>query len=197
MRIPLSKNFVFLPLAACLAAVIVGCSNKPVSQEALESEAGYSDIAGVKIAAGQPAPDFSLPDQRGNRHTLSSFQGRSNVMLLFYRGSWCPFCIGHLEDIQTLFPTLSEQDIQLLAISPDPASDSQDLAERFDQPYLFLSDTTLRVTDQYGIRRNKKLPHPAVILIDKQGKVAWFYVGEDYKQRPSASQLKKVFERVF
>ena len=197
MRILLSKNFIFLALAACLAAVIVGCSNKSVSQEALESEAGYSDVAGVKMAVGQPAPDFSLPDQRGNRHTLSSFKGRSNVMLLFYRGSWCPFCIGHLEDIQTLFPTLSERDIQLLAISPDPASDSQDLAERFDQPYLFLSDATLKVTDRYGIRRNKKLPHPAVILIDKQGKVAWFYVGEDYKQRPSASQLEKVFERVF
>ncbi len=197
MRSFSSGHFVFFTLALCLAVFIGGCSNKPVSEDALQNETGYTDVAGVKMAVGQPAPDFALPDYRGNRYLLSSFRGRSNVMLLFYRGSWCPFCISQLEDIQTLFPTLSQHDVQLLAISPDDGAASQDLAERFEQPYIFLSDADLKVTDLYGIRRNKKLPHPAVILIDKQGNVAWFYVGENYRQRPSASQLKDVFARVF
>ena len=189
------------PLMLCLvvlsAAAAGACGNKPVPAVAVESEAGYSDVAGVKLQTGRPAPEFSLPDYRGRLHALADFRGRSNVMLLFYRGSWCPFCISHLEDIQNLFPTLSRYEIQLLAISPDDAADSQKLAQRFEQPYLFLSDAQLHTADLYGIRRDEKLPHPAVILIDKQGDVVWFYVGENYRQRPSASQLQTVFERVF
>jgi peroxiredoxin len=176
---------------------LTACSNDLVSTEAIDSAAGYSDVDGVNLVVGKPAPDFSLSDSRGNSVTLSIYQGKSNVMLIFYRGYWCPFCIGHLDEIQSLFPELEKYNIQLLGISPDNAEDSQDLAERFDQPYVFLSDTGLKITDLYGVRKDEELPHPAVVLIDKQGDVVWFYVGENYKQRPSSSQLEKVFKRVF
>ena len=43
---------------------------------------------GVKVAAGQPAPDFTLPDARGQAVTLSSFRGQKTVVLVFYRGYW-------------------------------------------------------------------------------------------------------------
>jgi cytochrome oxidase Cu insertion factor (SCO1/SenC/PrrC family) len=44
--------------------------------------------AGVKVAVGQPAPDFTLPDARGQAVTLSSFKGQKAVVLVFYRGYW-------------------------------------------------------------------------------------------------------------
>ena len=50
--------------------------------------------------------------------------------------------------------------------------------------------------ERYGIRKDDELPHPAVVLIDNKGIVQWFYVGEDYKQRPSASQIRAVIERL-
>ncbi len=184
-------------LGALILPCLAACSNEPISQEALESERGYADVAGVRLEVGRRAPDFTLPDAQGKAHTLSSWRGASNVMLLFYRGHWCPFCTAHLEDIQNLFPALAEYDTQLLAISPDEAAASQTLAKRFEQPYLFLSDSDLEVTDLYGIRRNERLPHPAVVLLDKQGVVRWFYVGESYKKRPSSSQLKTVLQRLF
>jgi peroxiredoxin len=72
----------------------------------------------------------------------------------------------------------------------------QKVADRMDRPYQFLSDANLEVTDLYGIRRDEELPHPAIILLDDQGVVQWFYIGEDYKQRPSSAQLQQVLDRL-
>ena len=197
MNYSVKKRWGLVAVILLALSLLSGCDNDPAATDALNSTSGFSDVQGVKLEVGKPAADFTLSDYRGNSVTLSGYQGKSNVMLLFYRGYWCPFCIGHLEDIQNLFPELKDYNIQLLALSPDDAEDSQDLAERFEQPYVFLSDTGLKVTDAYGIRRDEKLPHPAIVLIDKQGNVVWYYVGENYKQRPSASQLEGVFKRVF
>ena len=49
----------------------------------------YSRLpTGVKVVVGQPAPDFTLPDARGQAVTLSSFKGQKTVVLVFYRGYW-------------------------------------------------------------------------------------------------------------
>ena len=95
-----------------------------------------------------------------------------------------------------MLPELETRGYQVLAISPDDATDMQKMAERMDRPYHFLSDAGLKVTDLYGIRRDEELPHPAMILLDDQGLVKWFYIGEDYKTRPSATQLQRVLDRL-
>lgn len=189
--LPLVK---LIGLLSIMVSVLAACESKPVPDKIIDSDAGYSDVE-VNIQVGHTAPDFSTTDANGNVVSLEQFQPDSNVMLIFYRGNWCPFCVSHLDDIQNLFPTLVEHNIQLLAISPDDAADSQKLADKFSQPYVFLSDPDLAITDSYGVRRDDKLPHPAVVLIDREGDVAWFYVGEDYKLRPSAEQLKVVIEK--
>ncbi len=43
---------------------------------------------GVTVAVGQPAPDFTLPDAKGEAITLSAFRGQKTVVLVFYRGDW-------------------------------------------------------------------------------------------------------------
>ena len=181
----------------CLAlfsiALLAGCDNAPVPDAALQSSSVHSDVA-LPVALGQPAPDFTAVDANGNPVQLSAFRGQQAVMLLFYRGGWCPFCVSHLDDIQALFPSLAQYNVQLLAISPDDAEASAKLAGKFEQPYVFVSDAGLAITDLYGIRRDEALPHPAVFLVDRQGNIAWYYVGEDYKQRPSSAQLEQVIK---
>lgn len=174
---------------------LTGCSNDPVPEDAVTSEKGYTDISGITLKVGSAAPDFSLQSLNGKQVTLSKLRG-DKVLMVFYRGHWCPFCVGHLEDIQTLLPELEQRGYTVLAISPDDAEGMQKMADRMDRPYRFLSDANLKVTDLYGIRRDEELPHPAVIILDKKGLVQWFYVGEDYKQRPSAIQLREVIDRL-
>jgi peroxiredoxin len=183
------------PAVFILLALLVACNNDSVSEESLQSASGYSDVKGVKLQVGKLPPDFSLQSIEGSEVVLSELRGRG-VMLIFYRGYWCPFCIGHLEDIQSILPELDKKGIQVVAISPDSIDGLKTMASRLDNPYWFLSDPKLEVIERYGIRKDEKLPHPAVVLIDKKGLVQWFYVGENYKQRPSASQLRAVIEHL-
>ena len=156
-----------------------------------------SDVAAGAIASGDRAPDFSLPDVRGNRLQLNEVTSEGPVVLSFYRGSWCPYCVSHLEDIQNLFPVLYKYDVQLLAISKDEAKKSAKLAQRFDKPYVFLSDPDLATTATYGIANDKQLPHPAVYLVDRSGQIIWYHIDQQYKQRASGLQLKAVLEEQF
>ncbi len=180
-------------IAILFMLALSACNNDPVPDAALQAGSAHSDVA-LPLAIGQPAPDFTASDANGNSVQLSSYRGNKAVMLLFYRGGWCPFCVSHLDDIQALFPSLDQYAVQLLAISPEDATASAKLANKFDQPYVFVSDADLAITDLYGIRRDAELPHPAVFLIDSEGSLAWYYVGEDYKQRPSSAQLQQVLE---
>ena len=178
-----------------LVTLLSGCDNAEVPKEAITSPSGYSDVASVTLEVGSSAPDFKLQSLDGGWVQLSELRG-SKVLMIFYRGHWCPFCVGHLQDIQSLLPELEKRGYQVLAISPEDATDMQKIADRMDRPYRFLSDINLKVTDLYGIRRDEELPHPAMIVLDDLGIVKWFYVGEDYKQRPSAQQLRKVLDRI-
>ena len=178
-----------------LATLLSGCDNAEVPKEAITSPSGYSDVASVTLEVGSSAPDFKLQSLDGGWVQLSELRG-SKVLMIFYRGHWCPFCVGHLQDIQSLLPELEKRGYQVLAISPEDATDMQKIADRMDRPYRFLSDINLKVTDLYGIRRDEELPHPAMIVLDDLGIVKWFYVGENYKQRPSAQQLRKVLDRI-
>ncbi len=187
------NKFIVFPFL--LLGLLAACDNEPVSDQAIQSVSGHSDVSGVKLEVGKPAPNFTLASMDGRKVELSQLHGRG-VLLIFYRGYWCPFCIGHLDDIQSLLPELAKKDIQVIAISPDDPDDLKTMANRLDNPYWFLSDPDLAVIERYGIRKDEELPHPAVVLIDKAGVVQWFYVGENYKERPSASQIRAVIERL-
>ena len=178
-----------------LVTLLSGCDNAEVPKEAITSPSGYSDVASVALEVGSSAPDFKLQSLDGGWVQLSELLG-NKVLMIFYRGHWCPFCVGHLQDIQSLLPELEKRGYQVLAISPEDATDMQKIADRMDRPYRFLSDINLNVTDLYGIRRDEELPHPAMIVLDDLGILEWFYVGENYKQRPSAQQLRKVLDRI-
>ena len=189
------RNLQILTLLICTLAISTVWGNKLPDEQEIESARGFSDVEGVKLEVGMQAPDFSLPSIDGGQVSLGDFVGK-DIVLIFYRGYWCPFCVSHLEDVTTVLPTLEERGVQVIAVSPDDVDDLRSTANRLDNPYVFLSDPDLEAIDLYGIRRDTRLPHPAMVIIDKQGIVQWFYVGKDYQKRPSASQLMQVIERI-
>jgi peroxiredoxin len=179
------------------AFLISACSVKPVSQKTLNAQKSYADFNGVKLKAGDIVPDFSLLDAAGNKVSLSDFKNKQAVLLLFYRGDWCPYCMDQLSDYQTLLPELEKYNIQLIAISPDDLSSMQNTSRRFGQSYIFLSDKNLQVTTRYGIGNSKKLPHPSLFLVDKEGVLLWYYASTDHKVRPSAQQVEGIIKNLF
>ena len=105
--------------------------------------------------------------------------------------------------------TLLKQDenVKLIAISVDPPDVSKNFAEKIASDgkgrvnFPILSDPDHKIIDSYGLRdpayEGQKvygIPHPAVYVIDKQGKVAWAKIESDYKQRPTNEEIRAALD---
>lgn len=134
----------------------------PADVEALrraEDAIGASGVPGRALGVGQTAPDFTLPDQHGATVRLADRLALGPVVVVFYRGGWCPFCTLTLRAWQDALPGLHDAGGDLLAVSPEPARCCGDTAERDLLAYPLLSDRGNRVAESYGVAYE----HPEVI----------------------------------
>lgn len=154
------------------------------------------------VKTGEIAPDFSLKSQNGTTVTLSKID--SPVVLVFYRGYWCPFCGRQLSELRGLLKPGDK--VKLFAISVDPAERSNDLIKKIENDgqgkveYTFLSDPGHQTIDSYGLfdpayagKGVEGIPHPAVYVLDKDRKVVWSKVEPDYRKRPTIEEIRSGF----
>ena len=147
-----------------------------------------------RVAIGTRAPDFTLRNMDGATTTLSSFRGKKNVVLVFYRGYWCPFCIKQLAGMRQLLDAEMKKDTELLAVSVDAEPQTRQTITRISADgvapdFAFLSDPDHAVIARYGILNpsggSRGIPHPASYVIDREGMVRWRDIETDYKIRPA------------
>lgn len=80
-------------------------------------------------------------------------------------------------------------------LSPDAADRQEKMRQDMNLAYPVLVDADLEVTKSFGLLNDKgNLPHPAALTIDKDGKVTWLRVDENYTQRPSVDELRTALE---
>jgi peroxiredoxin len=166
-----------------------------------------SRLAERRLGVGNLAPDFSLPDARGGSFALSDALSRGPVVLVFYRGGWCPYCNIALKAYQRVLPELGALHAELVAISPERPDLSLSTAEKNDLAFAVLSDTGNRVADAFrlvyelptnlaqayasnGIDLTAinaadewRLPVPATFVVAATGRVALAHVEVDYRRR--------------
>ena len=128
----------------------------------------------MTLAAGTTAPDFTLKDQDGNEVTLSSFQGKQNVVLVFYPFTFTGVCEGELCEIRDDPSAFERGGAQVLAISCDSRHSQRIWAEQQGFTFPVLSDFWPHgeVAKAYGVF-NEALgcANRATFVIDKEGKV--------------------------
>lgn len=95
----------------------------------------------------------------------------------------------------------------LYAISPDNAEQSRDLIEKIEKDgkvtFSLLSDPKSEVIDRYALRdpayagqQAEGIPHPAVFVLDREGRVAWSKIETDFRQRPSIDEIRAALDAV-
>jgi len=180
----------FITLSGCAAKVIAPADESKLNQ------GNYSDLGEnfKSLSLGQLVPEFTLPNAEGKQVSLSEINKNKAVAIIFYRGDWCPYCIDQLGTIAAVLPEIEALGVQVVAITPDKKMSMQNTQRRFAQQFIFLSDPQAKVIREYGVARVNNLPHPAVYLVDKGGKLLWFYSSSDYKKRPNGEQLVKVIK---
>lgn len=172
----------------------------------------FQDI--LKLSVGDQAPAFTLPDATGNNVALTDLLEQGSVILVFYRGAWCPYCNLQLNGYQRALAEFQEKGAQLVAVSPQNAGSSAYIASENKITFPVLSDVGSTVAAQYTtVFRNddgsvqamadlgydfdsfydddsRLLPVPAVFIIDQGGTITFARAqGGDYRERVEASDL--------
>jgi peroxiredoxin Q/BCP len=126
------------------------------------------------VDVGRQAPDFRARDVQGREISLASYRGRNNVVLFFYRNSTCKTCRKELADLRKVYPLISEQDSEVIAISTDDIDMAKDLAVDLQLPFPVISDTDAAIIKLYGVYdADRATAYPALILADKNGVVRY------------------------
>jgi len=178
------------------------------------------------LQPGDAAPSFVVTAVDGKAYTFDPAALERPVVLITFRGGWCPYCNMHLSELRHVMPGIREADVDILFLSGDRAdllyeslsAETQEAIDGLD--YDIYSDADARAAIALGIafrasettitrRREKQediadssmerhgvLPVPAVFAIGSDGIIRFVYTNADYKVRLPADQVLEVAKRM-
>lgn len=107
------------------------------------------------LEVGTKAPEFSLPDQNGDMHTLSEYAGKK-VILYFYPRDNTPGCTKQACGFSELYPQIKEKGAVVLGVSKDSVASHKKFEEKYNLGFTLLSDTGLSAIQDYDVWKEKK-----------------------------------------
>lgn len=129
------------------------------------------------LEAGMKAPEFTLMDKEGNPTRLSDFAGKK-IVLYFYPKDHTPGCTRQACAFAASYDRFREQGVVVIGISKDSVASHLKFAQKYDLPFLLLSDPELQAIQAYGVWQEKKLYGKVTMgvvrttyIIDEQGTI--------------------------
>lgn len=198
-----------LSVAAAFAAA---ASISAATPSAAPAPAASAELA-RPLAVGATAPAVTLQAADGTEFALGDAFARQPTILIFYRGSWCPFCNRQLAAVGQVEPQLLTLGYQIVAVSPDSAAGLKKMAGQNHLDYRLLSDRDMHASAAYGVAfrvpaeteksyldhgvdlapvpqgEGHWLPVPAVFIVDRHGKIRFVHADPDYRVRLAAADL--------
>jgi mycoredoxin-dependent peroxiredoxin len=159
-----------LALAASFLACLV--VSECVIAPSISSAQAASEKPPTPVKVGDLAPDFTLPNQDGKTVTLSSFRGKSEVVLAFYVFAFTGACENELKNYQSKLAVLETAGAQVLGVSMDSPYANKAFATQIGVTFPLLSDRNKEVITRYGVYNPKdNTARRATFLIDTSGHV--------------------------
>jgi peroxiredoxin len=172
-----------------------------------------SGIAARALRLGDKAPDFELADQNGTLIRAVNLTRKGKLVVCFFRGRWCPFCVGQLEAMNAIYPQLRQLGALLVGISPQTVHQSYLMADQHHLRFPLLRDAGNKVARQFELTYRVpeyqqeiyqrafvnlpfangdgswELPIPAVYVVDRDSTVLYAAANPDYTERPEPSEI--------
>lgn len=188
-----------------------------VSERAV-AELFASGIEDKLLKPGEAAPEFALPDANGKLVRSADLLALGSLVVCFFRGRWCPYCMTELETWRDLFPAVRERGALLVAISPQTVRQNDFTVTQHSLPFPLLRDEAAAVAAAFGAayrvpdsmenyyrsilvnipfvngEPSWRLPVPATFLIDRTGMVRWSQGHADFRVRPEPMDVLKALE---
>lgn len=184
-----------------------------ISQE----EKTMEDAKGLNI--GEMAPMFNALDADSNIFILEDAIKEGPVVLIFYRGFWCPVCNKHLGSIQDSLKMIEETGAKVIAISPEKPEYLDKMALKSGAEFTLLYDEDYKIAEAYDVDFNpssmqlftynvvlrgdlknthsdnsQRLPIPATYIVNQKGEIIWRQFDHDYKKRSSVKDILHVLQ---
>jgi len=184
---------------------------KRIYREGIEAVASSGVLERAKNV-GDHAPGFTLPNADGDDVRLADLLDEGPVVIVWYRGGWCPYCNLTLQAYHEALPEIESLGATLVAISPELPDHTLATVEQNELDFLVLSDVGNEVADDFGVvfsltprvheiynrafgfdehngQDSGELPLAATYVIDRDGVIRFAFLDPDYTKRaePSAA----------
>jgi peroxiredoxin len=183
-----------------------------VSERAVE-ELFSTGIEQNILPAGSKIPEFALPDATGRIVRSADLLALGPLVIDFFRGRWCPYCVTELEAWRDLYPVIRERGGLLVAISPQTMRQSDFTQGQHSIPFPLLHDSSCAVAEQFGLAyqippyhqqhyrsvlvnipfingdQSWKLLIPATYVVDTDGTVLFAEAHADFRVRPEPEDV--------
>jgi len=173
-------------------------------------------IESAILPVGSAAPTFELKDARGKTVRSTDLLSLGPLIVKFFRGRWCPYCMTELEAWQALYPQLRERGALLVAISPQLVRQNDFTVQRHGLSFPILSDPGATLATQFGIAytvpeplrlhyrsilinipfingdQSWRLPLAATFVIKQDNTIAFAEAHADHRVRPDPMDVLAV-----
>jgi peroxiredoxin len=168
------------------------------------------------LPVGATAPEFELSDFSGRKVRSADLLALGPVILNFFRGRWCPYCVTELETWRDLYPALRERGALVVGLSPQTQRQSDFTASQHTIPFPLLVDAGCAVAEKFGLvwtvpdylqkyyrsilvnipfvngDESWRLPLPATYVLGQDGKVLYAEAHADFRVRPEPEDVLRV-----
>ena len=176
---------------------------------------------GIGLRPGSRAPSLRGTTSDGKSLTLAELLTSRRVLLVFYRGGWCPYCNFQVRELTQRYPDFEKLGIEPVVVSVDQVSEAAKTNAAYTIPFPVVSDPELAWHEAFRVTtevpqarveamkskhdidleaRSGKSHHtiaiPSIFLIEKDGKVSFAHADENYQTRPRAQSLLDALEKL-
>jgi len=166
------------------------------------------------LGVGSPAPIFNAVDADNHEFSLKGSLQQGPVVLIFYRGQWCPVCNRHLGQLQDSLHLITERGARVVAVSPEKPEFLEKMEEKTGARFTLLYDEDYKIAGAYDVAFKpaatqlfmyntvlgaklkeahnddaQLLPIPATYIINSEGIIVWRQFDPDYKKRSSVIDI--------
>lgn len=165
------------------------------------------------LRVNDKAPGFSARDQEGKVISLTEQLNKGAVVLVFYRGEWCPYCNRQLKELEDSLSQIKAKGGILIAVTPEKPVNISKTVKKTKATYPVLFDDSLKIMKSYDVAfavdtktieryrgygidfndvngsNGANLPVPAVYVINRKGIIVFKYFDTDYRKRASVQDI--------
>ena len=176
-----------------------------------------SQINNEHLKIGELAPKIVGIDQFDSKIDSDIILKEHKVLLLFYRGNWCPYCKKHLASLQENLEELTKKGIYVIVVTPEKADKIKETTDKFNAKFSIIYDSDNKIMNDYKVafevneqnvpnylsftlnkikeyNKNNVLPVPATYLIDNNHKISYVHYNPDYSKRSNFAEILETIQ---